>query len=89
MWITVRVLETTDSHSGYEFSWSPYRLLPLSGKLFRYRGSIYILGSASYHHFHHFYNKGNFGVLFTIWDVLCGTNSDYFKYRHNMSNKGS
>jgi sterol desaturase/sphingolipid hydroxylase (fatty acid hydroxylase superfamily) len=28
MWLTLRLGETSDGHSGYEFSWSPYRLLP-------------------------------------------------------------
>ena len=36
----MRTLETIDGHSGYEFSWSPYRLLPFSG-------------SSEYHNFHH------------------------------------
>ncbi len=31
MWLTMRIFETIDGHCGYEFSWSPYRLLPLSG----------------------------------------------------------
>ena len=42
----MRVMETVDGHCGYEFSWSPYRLLPFSG-------------SSEYHNFHkiqhHFY----------------------------------
>jgi len=33
MWSIVRGMETVDAHSGYEFSWSPFRLLPLSGKI--------------------------------------------------------
>jgi len=61
-------METADQHSGYEFSWSPYRLIPLSG-------------SANYHNFHHSHNVGNYTSLFTIWDTLCGTNSHYFKFQ--------
>lgn len=63
----MRVGESLDSHSGYEFSWSPYRLLPLSG-------------SASYHDFHHSTNIGNYGSYFTFWDTLFKTNTVYFKY---------
>jgi sterol desaturase/sphingolipid hydroxylase (fatty acid hydroxylase superfamily) len=29
-WATYRLGETIDGHSGYEFSWSPYRLIPFS-----------------------------------------------------------
>jgi sterol desaturase/sphingolipid hydroxylase (fatty acid hydroxylase superfamily) len=67
MWIIIRLMETVDGHSGYEFSWSPFRLLPLSG-------------SSNYHNFHHSHNVGNYGSLFTFWDSLCGTNKRYFQY---------
>merc|ERR1711974_112076 len=60
-------METCDGHCGYEFSWSPFRLLPLSG-------------SSTYHNFHHRINVGNYGSFFTIWDTLCGTNKQYFKH---------
>jgi sterol desaturase/sphingolipid hydroxylase (fatty acid hydroxylase superfamily) len=33
MWTGMRTAETLDGHCGYEFSWSPYRLLPFSGKI--------------------------------------------------------
>ena len=29
-WIIVRTGESVDGHTGYEFSWSPYRLLPFA-----------------------------------------------------------
>lgn len=67
MWVFIRSLETTDGHCGYEFSWSPFRLLPLSG-------------SANYHNFHHSSNIGNFGSFFTYWDTLCQTNKHYWRY---------
>ena len=67
MWVILRTAETVDGHCGYDFSWSPYRLLPLSG------------GSA-YHDFHHSHNVGNFGSFFSIWDSVFGTNACYFRY---------
>lgn len=67
LWLIIRVLETLDGHSGYEFSWSPYRLLPLSG-------------SANYHNYHHTHNDGNYGSFFMIWDTFLGTNKNYWKY---------
>jgi len=73
MWNIIRIAETLDGHCGYEFSWSPFRLLPFSG-------------SANYHNFHHYQNTGNYCSLFTFWDSLCGTNHTYFKY-HDKSKK--
>jgi methylsterol monooxygenase/4-alpha-methyl-delta7-sterol-4alpha-methyl oxidase len=67
MWLVMRMMETVDGHSGYEFSWSPYRLLPLSG-------------SSIYHNFHHSNNTGNYGSFFTYWDTICGTNKSYYRY---------
>jgi len=68
LWITIRVFETIDGHCGYEFSWSPYRLLPFSG-------------SSEYHNYHHSHNVGVFASFFTIWDTVFGTNKDYFKHK--------
>ena len=68
MWIIMRIGETTDGHSGYEFSWSPYRLLPFSG-------------SSEFHNFHHLNIKGNYSSFFTYWDRLLGTvNPSFEKY---------
>lgn len=67
MWIIMRVGESLDSHCGYEFSWSPYRLLPLSG-------------STSFHDYHHSTNVGNYGSYFTFWDTIFKTNKSYFTW---------
>jgi sterol desaturase/sphingolipid hydroxylase (fatty acid hydroxylase superfamily) len=66
MWIIMRIGETTDGHSGYEFSWSPYRLLPFSG-------------SSEFHNFHHLNTKGNYSSFFTYWDRLLGTVNPSFE----------
>jgi len=39
MWTILRYSESVDGHSGYDFSFSPFRLLPMSG-------------SSAYHDFH-------------------------------------
>jgi sterol desaturase/sphingolipid hydroxylase (fatty acid hydroxylase superfamily) len=67
LWNLLRITETIDGHCGYDFTWSPFRLLPLSG-------------SARYHSFHHSHNQGNYSSFFTIWDTLCGTNKNYYKF---------
>lgn len=68
MWYAIRLTETVDGHCGYEFSWSPFRLLPLSG-------------SAEYHNFHHSHNVGVFASFFTYWDSIFKTNKEYFEYK--------
>lgn len=65
-WLIVRIGESADGHCGYEFSWSPYRLLFLSA-------------GQDYHNFHHLFFKDNYGSFFTIWDRLCGTVSLKYK----------
>jgi len=67
LWSFIRLGETLDAHSGYEFSWSPYRLLPFST-------------SASYHDYHHSHNIGNYSSVFLLWDSVFKTNKHYFYY---------
>lgn len=64
-WTLVRTGESLDGHSGYEFSWSPYRLIPFST-------------SASYHNFHHSHNIGNYSSFFSLWDTIFGQNKAYY-----------
>jgi sterol desaturase/sphingolipid hydroxylase (fatty acid hydroxylase superfamily) len=66
IWSMYRLAETTDGHSGYEFSWSPYRLIPFSA-------------SATYHEFHHSYNMGNYSSFFVTWDTFFGTNKMFYR----------
>lgn len=67
LWALVRTFEAIDGHCGYEFSWSPYRLIPFST-------------SASYHDFHHSHNVGNFSSFFSFWDTLFGQNKNFYTY---------
>ena len=60
----MRIGETIDGHSGYEFSWSPFRLLPFSS-------------SAESHNYHHSHNDGNYGSFFILWDTIMGSNQAY------------
>jgi len=48
VWTVIRIGETVAGHSGYEFSWSPYKLIPF-------------MPPSSYHDFHHSKNLGNYG----------------------------
>jgi sterol desaturase/sphingolipid hydroxylase (fatty acid hydroxylase superfamily) len=68
LWIAFRILESSDGHCGYEFSFSPFRVLPFSG-------------SSQFHYFHHKYYKGNYSSFFIYWDVICSTvNKSYIDY---------
>lgn len=66
-WYVIRFGETLDGHCGYEFSWSPFRLIPFSG-------------SAEYHDFHHSANIGNYGSFFSVWDSVFGTNKAFYDH---------
>jgi sterol desaturase/sphingolipid hydroxylase (fatty acid hydroxylase superfamily) len=65
-WSLLRLSESIDGHSGYEFPWSPFRLLPFGT-------------SARYHSFHHEKNIGNYSSMCSIWDTIMGTNVHYYK----------
>jgi sterol desaturase/sphingolipid hydroxylase (fatty acid hydroxylase superfamily) len=67
LWALLRILESTDGHSGYEFPWNPFRILPFAA-------------SATYHDFHHSHNLGNYSSFFTIWDKIFGSNKDFYEY---------
>lgn len=71
LWTMVRLGETLDGHCGYEFSWSPYRLIPFST-------------SASYHNFHHKHNIGNYSSFFSLWDTIFGQNKAFYQYEQKM-----
>ena len=74
VWGLIRIFETTDGHCGYEFSWSPFRLLPFGT-------------SATYHDFHHSHNVGNYSSFFSIWDTIFGSNRVYYKYQQEREEK--
>ena len=67
IWSIVRLLDSTEGHSGYEIPWSPLRLVPFAT-------------SNAYHDYHHSANVGNYASWFTVWDTLFRTNKDYYKH---------
>ena len=73
-WYAVRVGETLDGHCGYDFSFSPYRLIPFSG-------------SAEYHDFHHSQNVGNYASFFSVWDSVFGTNQVFNKMKEEKERR--
>ncbi|KAJ1988696.1 C-4 sterol methyl oxidase [Dimargaris cristalligena] len=63
-WIVVRLLQTVDSHSGYDFPWSLRHWLPF-------------WSGAEHHDYHHMAFVNNYSTAFRWWDYLCGTDSKY------------
>ena len=66
LWTLLRVLETHDAHSGYEFPWSIFRIIPFNS-------------DATYHNFHHSKNVGNYSSFMTIWDTVFDSNKEFYE----------
>lgn len=64
IWMTFRVLETCDGHSGYDWSWAQSGLFPFSG-------------GGRYHYFHHKQNSGNYAGILSFMDTLFDTNKEF------------
>merc|ERR1711916_373769 len=63
-WLTVRLLQTVDAHSGYDFPWSMRNFLPF-------------WAGADFHDHHHKVFRGNYATSFRWWDWLCNTDRRY------------
>jgi sterol desaturase/sphingolipid hydroxylase (fatty acid hydroxylase superfamily) len=74
MWLVIRIAETVDAHSGYDFKFSPFSFLPF------FNGS-------SRHDFHHSHNVGCYGAMSTAWDCMMGTDIEYLKYKDRDDRK--
>jgi methylsterol monooxygenase len=65
LWVVMKTVIATDTHSGYEFPWNPHRWIPFKT-------------SSEHHNYHHLLFTGNFSGFFNFWDNLCGTNNKRF-----------
>lgn len=68
LWLAIRIGEIVDTHSGFEFKYSPYSM-------------FWWQGGADRHEFHHSHNVGCYGSFTAIWDAIMGTDEAYNKYR--------
>ncbi|XP_047325027.1 methylsterol monooxygenase 1-1-like [Impatiens glandulifera] len=67
LWIALRQLEAIETHSGYEFPWSPAKYIPF-------------YGGAEHHDYHHYVggeSYSNFSSVFTYCDYIYGTDKGY------------
>lgn len=71
VYIVMVLHESHDGHSGYTFSWSPHRVVPMTF-------------DADFHIFHHWKFRGNYANYFSIWDKFFGTvNKTFLDYFNN------
>lgn len=76
LWMIVRLLETTEVHSGYDFPYlNPLHLIP------GYAGT-------RFHDFHHKNFNGNYASTFLWWDRIFGTDHQYHEYVAMETKKG-
>lgn len=65
------IVRNSVGHCGHEL-W-PWHWTP--------RGWLRLITPVTHHHFHHARNRGNYGLYFTWWDRLCGTeDTEYLRY---------
>ncbi|XP_021295523.1 methylsterol monooxygenase 1-1-like [Herrania umbratica] len=67
LWIALRQIEAIETHSGYDFPWTPTRYIPF-------------YGGADYHDYHHYVggqSQSNFASVFTYCDYIYGTDKGY------------
>jgi methylsterol monooxygenase len=72
VWLVVRVLQTVEVHSGYDFPWSLNNWVPF-------------WGGAEFHDYHHKTFVDNYSSTFTVWDSVFGTNTRYLAAKERNS----
>ncbi|CAA0820565.1 Methylsterol monooxygenase 1-1 [Striga hermonthica] len=67
LWIGLRQIEAIETHSGYDFPWTPTKYIPF-------------YGGPDYHDYHHYVggqSQSNFASVFTYCDYIYGTDKGY------------
>lgn len=68
IWLYLRIAETVDAHSGYEFPFSPFHVFSWQG-------------GSDRHDFHHSHNMGCYGSFTIFWDWAMGTDKTYLDWK--------
>jgi len=71
VWITLRLFQAIDAHSGYDFPWSLQHIMPF-------------WSGAEHHDFHHMAFTNNYSTSFRWCDRIFGTDTKYREYRARM-----
>lgn len=75
-WGIWRGYEALYGHSGYAFTWNPFRILPFHS-------------DGREHAFHHSENSGNYSSSANVWDLVYGTNSAFNKQVKELKEKAA
>ncbi|RBR17615.1 uncharacterized protein FIESC28_06439 [Fusarium coffeatum] len=73
-WITLRLFQAIDSHSGYDFPWSLRHFLP-------------VWAGAAHHDLHHEKFIGNYSSSFTWWDYCLDTEAGADAHKRRREKK--
>ncbi|KAF8063376.1 C4-methyl sterol oxidase [Lyophyllum atratum] len=68
VWMTLRLFQVIEAHSGYDFPWSLQHILP-------------VWSGAEHHDFHHMAFANHLATSFRWWDRICGTDTKYQEHR--------
>jgi methylsterol monooxygenase len=72
IWVTLRLFQAVDAHSGYDFPWSLRHFLPF-------------WAGADHHDFHHMAFVNCYSTSFRWWDFCLGTDSKYHAYKARVA----
>lgn len=72
VWITLRLFQAIDAHSGYDFPWSLNKIIPF-------------WSGADHHDFHHEKFVNCFSTSFRWWDHFMGTDKSYKAQRSKQA----
>ena len=73
IWVTLRLFQAVDAHSGYDFPWSLRHFLPF-------------WAGADHHDYHHQSFRDCYSTSFRWWDHFLGTDSKYKAFRSRVKN---
>lgn len=68
IWVNLRQLSAVETHSGYDFPFSPNHIFPF-------------FGGADFHDFHHRTYNGAYSSNFIWWDLVFGTANGYYDWK--------
>ncbi|RXK42503.1 methylsterol monooxygenase [Tremella mesenterica] len=72
IWVTLRLFQAVDAHSGYDFPWSLRHFLPF-------------WAGADHHDYHHQAFTNCYSTSFRWWDYMLGTDAKYHAYRSRIA----
>ena len=72
VWVSLRLFQAVDAHSGYDFPWSLRHFIPF-------------WAGADHHDFHHMAFVNCYSTSFRWWDWSLGTDNKYHAYKARVA----